>query len=111
MARLIDGKGLFDSAFGRIGTTGDVHCDWCGKTYTGREDNDGESIEIARFGELQVLDCCFGKVEDAVLENIGDIIPWMIKVLEQQQRYVDRNKGELMKLATAIVRIGSCKSA
>lgn len=103
MARIIPGGGLFNTDEGRVATCRNVHCDWCGTTYTDREDETGEgygdSIEIAQFGHLQVLECCFEKVEAAVLANIGDIIPWFLKILDGQQRYIDRHRQTLTKLA------------
>ncbi|MGE5392411.1 MAG: hypothetical protein ACM3NH_01575 [Candidatus Saccharibacteria bacterium] len=106
MARFFEGNGLFDTDNDRVATTGNAHCDWCGKSYSNREDKDGgghgDSIEIGHFGSLQVLECCFGKVEAAVLENLPDIIPWFLRILQGRQRYIDRRKTELQALATLI---------
>lgn len=98
MDRFEDTPGLFGSGAG-IGTSANVSCDWCGAKYEGREREDGEPLEdnvsigLANFGGLEICDCCFEKVEDAVLARMGDIIPWFARSLKAKRASLERFEG------------------
>lgn len=67
MSRFENSPGLFGRGVGSA-TSGNTYCQWCGIEHKNREYKSGEpypdndSIGLADFGDLQVLDCCFEKV-------------------------------------------------
>lgn len=100
MARFETSPNLFGTS--GAGTDGDIDCDWCGKQYTGREDEDGrgvsESISYTRFGRLQVCDCCFEEIENEILHRIDDIIPWLIRIIEARKKYTAQQEAAIARL-------------
>ena len=107
MARFEDSPGLFGLGIGS-GTYGNCICEWCGTEYEDREDEEGEplngneSISLVWFGDKQICDCCFEKVEDAVLLCMDDIIPWFIKILAGKRNEVEVFEDMLKRLKAAI---------
>ncbi len=105
MDRFEDSVGLFGTGIG-TSTFADIRCDWCGRLYGGREDGDGEPnaegevnpLRIARFGELTIVECCFGKVEAAVLTTMPDIVLWYARLLKAQQLTLDEQWKSLESL-------------
>jgi len=75
-------------------TSSEVVCDWCHTTYNkgllNDDDPEGESIRTINFGDLQVAQCCFDKLELAVLQNIGNIIPWIESLAAANQTEANR---------------------
>lgn len=90
--------GLFGRGLG-TSTYGDITCEVCGKSYNEgadeKEDYTGDSIGEARFGDITVCECCFGKVENAVLQHMGDILPWYRRYLEGRKAALELRFGQL----------------
>ena len=57
----------------------DLECGWCGAVYNDGADakNElGEEVLFINFGHLVVAECCFSKLEGAVLGWAPDIVAW-----------------------------------
>lgn len=101
-ARFKDSPGLFGIGCGH-GTYGNVVCEWCGANHNDRENSEGDtlsdvSVLVDNFGDKQILGCCFGDVESAVIRNMGRIIPWYIEILKARQNKLAKQFGELAEL-------------
>ena len=107
MLRFENSPGLFGVGIGGS-TLSDIKCEWCGTVYDGRELEDGEprssseSIGVVYFGSLLVLECCYAKVEAAVLAHIIDIIPWYMRILTSRERRHYQEQEQIVALATAV---------
>lgn len=106
MARFEDTPGLFGIGVGGA-TYGNITCEWCGTDYAGRQDKrsegfSDEAIGNTHFGDLQVCDCCFEKVEAAVLSRMGDIIPWFIRILKARRTELKSKERMLVALRKAL---------
>lgn len=73
----------FKSDFSNF-TSGYEHvCQFCGTVHNeglglnGSEFPEGESVAFFRFGDLQVGECCFKRLESAVLDCAPEIIAWL----------------------------------
>lgn len=112
MDRLIDSIALFGVDMGSS-TQGNTHCDWCGAKETDRELPGGEpkfdsdSIKYDEFGNKQILECCFGDVEDAVLRSMHLILPWYIKLLETRQQTLNERYGNLRQIKKLLEKLPS----
>jgi hypothetical protein len=96
MARFENTTGPFGTEANHC-TYGEIQCGFCRKTYHKDGESD-ESIVIHHFGDLQVLDCCFEKLEQAVLEHMQDILPWYARLLRKRQEVLDKHRGMLREL-------------
>jgi hypothetical protein len=96
MARFEDTPGLFGWGAGG-GTNREIVCDWCKETYPDTGEN-GDSTGYLQFGDLQIAECCFEKVENAVLGEMRQILPWFIRILESK----DKTTKEFKKLTSQI---------
>ena len=107
MVRFEDTNSLFGEGPGSS-TYANVVCGWCGKEYTDREDDEGEvlndndAIGFLDFGDLEILDCCYEKIEQAVLDRIGDIIPWVIRILESKRTELEQKEALVAELRKAL---------
>jgi len=100
MARFEDSPGLFGGGNG-FGTTGKITCGWCGTKYP-EGDSDDEITHFADFGDLKILECCFEKVEKAILAHISDIIPWFIRILRARRRDLLKKESAIHELDAAL---------
>ena len=99
MSRIIDSVNLFGCSVGRT-TQGEVKCDICGKIYnkgadTTEQYEDYDSVGVADFGDLQIVDCCWEKIENAVLDNMNNILIWYDAILEMREK-TTKNKRTLL---------------
>jgi len=100
--RFEDSPGLFGCGIG-TGTVGMVECEWCGAIYNvENEAGDGDVIDatidstgVVWFGGKQICDCCFEKIEQAVLDNMDDILPWYRRIIEVRKKHVNKNDENL----------------
>jgi len=66
-----------------FGSESQIVCGWCGTIHNegiGIEDDDkreGETVNSIRFGSLEVAHCCFGELEQAVLDWSSPIANWL----------------------------------
>lgn len=87
-----------DSAFpfglgSGVSTSGDIKCDLCGKIHNKEyPDGGGEYIREFYFGDICVCECCFERLEKAVLHNIDYIIPWFRRILDEQEKRLNNRK-------------------
>lgn len=79
-------------------TVSEVVCDWCHTTYNkgllNDDDPEGDSIRTVNFGELQIAQCCFDKLERAVFRSMEKIIPW-VETLASQRKIEAENLQDL----------------
>jgi len=103
MARFENSVDLFGKGAG-ASTSAEAVCEWCGTEYSGQENSGGEvfhrtgAIGFTNFGTLQVLDCCYEKVEKAVLSRMDDILPWFIRILESKRQALEQQEELVAKL-------------
>lgn len=103
MARFEESMDLFGRGVGNA-TLGNIACGWCGTEYLDREDEEGnpyasnDAIPFTRFGDLTVCDCCFGRVEEAVVSRINDIIPWFTRILISDSQLLKQREGMITAL-------------
>lgn len=98
MNRIEDTLGLFGAGMG-TSTYGDIQCDVCGKKYNEGEDErgvyNGDSVSEAHFAGMTVCECCFGAIEQGVLQHMGDILPWYRRYLVRQKTLLETRIGQL----------------
>lgn len=101
--RIEDTPELFGRGCG-VSTCGDFKCDWCGIEYNkgadANEDYSGDSVGHTDFAGKQICECCFGSIESAVLQRMGDILPWY-------RRHVERVKKSVEKADSNLRAVGS----
>ena len=85
--RFEDSHGLFGTNSG-FGTTRALTCDFCHQTYPEKAVGD-DGIAVDNFGDRQICPCCFEKVEKAVLENMGRILPWFLRILMSKKKTIE----------------------
>ena len=87
--RFEDTPGLFGTETGG-GTYRNITCEWCGTKYRHREHPDGEPkdndnrINFDQIFDKQVCECCFAKIELAVLRDLPRILPWYKRLLQKR---------------------------
>ena len=106
--RFDDNLGLFGSS-NVSGTNYQVECELCGTVHnTGCDpeepNKEGVYIRTAQFVDLQICDCCFDRVESYFLDNMGDIVLWMIEIIENDPEQLRVHLNDLIKLKQAINR-------
>lgn len=103
MARHEDTIGLF-GVDGGVSTYGNITCGWCKTEYTDRESDDdpdvvsNEPLGWVQFGDLQVVECCYEKVEEAVLSRMGYLVPWFMRILERNRQGLERQENMIASL-------------
>ena len=110
MARFEDTPGLFGNGSG-ASTSAEIHCDLCHTTYNVGKDGDGQegqgdSVCHVFFCGLEICDCCFEKIERAVLMDMGEIIPWYTRILEARAKEIRKSFGQLGSLKQALEKVG-----
>lgn len=91
--RFEDTPDLFGLGIGS-GTVGAIECEWCGNVYNeDNESGDGDvidstidSVGFTNFGNKQICDCCFEKVENAVLARMDDILTWFRRIQDVRKK-------------------------
>jgi len=107
MARFEETIDLFGRDTG-VATPGDIACGWCGKKHLGRQDAEGNPLPSSgdilstKFGDLVVVECCFGRVEEAVLSRMGDIIPWFTRILVSDCQVLKQREGMITALCEVL---------
>lgn len=97
MRRLEDTPDLFGYGMG-VSTCGKQECGWCGHVYNKGCDEEcegGEFVTWTDFGSLEVCECCFGKIEQAVLNRMPDILPWYRRFMDKQTKEIQAMNSEL----------------
>jgi len=105
MARFENSPNLFGWGVGGS-TMAEVICEVCGKVYNegiGIEDDDrnedkGESVLHTEFAGLQVCECCFEKIENAVLSRMPDILKWYRNIIASRKESIQENEALLKGL-------------
>lgn len=99
--RYDDSPDLFGCGVGH-GTSAEIRCDWCGTLYNEGADADnedevpGEDVRFTVFAGKTVCECCFEKIERAVLLRMRDILPWYRKILDAHRADLDTRNQEMM---------------
>lgn len=101
MARFEETMDLFGRGVGN-GTLGNIACDWCGTEYPDRAYPLSDATPFTKFGDLTVVECCFEKVEEAVLSRMGDIVPWFTRILISDRRTLEQREGMIVGLREAL---------
>lgn len=103
--RFEDTPDLFGCGIG-TSTCGDVICEFCGGKYNEGEDErevyDNESVRFTKFAGLQACECCFGRIERAVLNRMHDIVPWYKRWLDRKLADCNHRQGQLDHLKRMI---------
>lgn len=99
MARFKDSPGLFGYGAG-TSTTGGLTCELCHNEYPEQDPSD-EGHAFAWFAGLQVVDCCFERIENAVLNSVSDIIPWYTEILKARRKRLEADEARLAALRQA----------
>lgn len=99
MGRFEDTRNLFGYDSGSA-TSGTVTCGICGTTYNkGADDNeeydDENEIYETTFAGLTVCECCYERIENAVLGRMDDILPWYERILKAQRKKLDEVEASL----------------
>lgn len=88
------------------GTTYEITCGWCGIVHNEgldpEETGEGEDMLYVDFGSLTVVECCFDKVEDAVLAFAEPIVDWLGELSKQRQEETNQ-LSKLAKRGTAAI--------
>ena len=98
--RFDESPGLFGCGLG-YGTSAEIKCDWCGTIYNEGANNDnedeipGEDVTHTTFGGKTICECCFEHVEDAVLNEMGFVLPWFRRIVESKQKQLSRYDAAL----------------
>jgi|GEM_PF-3254922 len=103
--RFIDENfGLFGSGVSG-GSSYEIKCEWCGtihnKDYDGAEDGDGNEnlsgdyVSYLMFGDKEICECCFDKIEAAVMQYMPYILPWYRRILDAQRRRLEKSEENL----------------
>ncbi|MEI6228748.1 MAG: hypothetical protein WCP11_01850 [Candidatus Saccharibacteria bacterium] len=72
---------VFGSGSG-FSTECQITCEWCGRVHNkgmgldDEEETRGVTVRSIRFGGLEIAECCFEKLENAVLARAPDIAKW-----------------------------------
>lgn len=95
MNRYEDTCNLFGVGIGS-GSCGEETCDICGAVHnegcTTEETLSEDSVTWADFGDIHVCECCFGRIEAAVLSRIDDILPWYGRILAAKRAELERRE-------------------
>ena len=88
------GKGIASS------TGCELKCDWCKKIHNkgfdvDRDGIEGDSVSYDCFGELTIAECCYDKVESAVLAHMHNILTWQDKRLKYQAKILNHEQEAL----------------
>lgn len=85
-----------------MGTCGDITCDFCGQTHNFGNDATeryaGDSVAHTEFAGKTVCDCCFERVESAVLSRMSDILPWYRRHVERVKKSAEKADANLKAL-------------
>ena len=109
MARFEDTPNLFGGGAG-VGTYGNFKCDVCNTVWDNREDGNGDilgdhdAIRWTEFAGFQVCGDCFGKIENAVLERVDDLLPWLARILASKSNLIERRILMIKKITKALLR-------
>ena len=109
MTRFFDTPELFGVGMGSA-TYGNVACQLCGTSHTGREDDVGEPLQgttpirLTNFAGITVLECCFGRIEDEVLERMPSIVPWFVGVIRTECAVLEDQSDLISRVREALMR-------
>lgn len=88
MSRFEDSPGLFGESVGN-GTLAAFTCGCCGHPYPELAGDD-DDVHFVEFAGMRIGECCFEVMENAVLAEMHNILPWFIKILQGREK---RNEG------------------
>ena len=99
MSRFEDTKAPFGGSSYHTAREG-FRCGWCGTHYRKSEQSmsDTGPMHLFHFGNLEIAECCFGKLEDAIVQHMEDILPWYARLLRKRQEVLDKHRGMLRQL-------------
>ena len=107
--RFEDTAGLFGCDSG-VSTGYELECELCGRVHNPGADPDenpaseGDSICNTEFAGLQVCDCCFHKIESAVLARMPDILPWFIRIIKSREKQTAKVRALIGQVAEALAK-------
>lgn len=93
---------------GGVCTGYELKCEWCGVVHNPGADADekpmseGDSVSWTGFGGKQVCDCCFHEIENAVLNRMPDILPWLVRIIASREKHSAKMREMLDQVATAL---------
>lgn len=88
-----------------------LNCDWCSTVHNAdfpfNDSRDGdpegeESVCFTHFGGKQICVCCFGKIEQAILVRMSDIIPWFVRIINAKEKQTQSMRDLIAKLESAL---------
>lgn len=99
----------FMTGFGS-GTGYELKCDWCGVIHNEGlepdETDEGDDVHFVEFGSLTVADCCFDKLEAAVLACSPEIIAWLEYRAKRHEKFAESNHEMASRGARALETTG-----
>lgn len=109
MSRYGDSTGLFGAGVGSS-TCGEFTCGLCKTVYNQNccsEEDGGDYVRTERFAGVEVCEECFERIERSVLHRLGDILPWVAKILEEKQSELAKltkwlRKAETLEVGRAV---------
>lgn len=99
MTRFLESFGLFGDNVGS-GTVDPFTCEWCGKHY--KETSGKTAPLVDTFGDKQIGECCFEKIEDAVTKHLPAILVWEIRRLKIQGLNIEKRQELLDSLGKTL---------
>ena len=71
-------------------TESEIVCGLCGKVHNegidvDNGDAEGETVRSVAFGDIEVADCCFDKLEAIVLSGFCDISRWVKNQIDEYE--------------------------
>lgn len=97
MPRFENTPGLFGNEESSA-TILETTCGWCQKTHPYNE----EFTERVMFGDLEIAECCFEKVENAVLKEMPQILAWFIRILKARKLSTEKYEGLISEVKGAL---------
>jgi hypothetical protein len=59
---------------------------------------EGDTVSYTHFAGLQIADCCFGRIEEAVLHRMPQILEWYARILEKRRANLEKSDELLNKV-------------
>lgn len=100
--RFEDTPDLFGYGCG-LATSAEIRCEWCGHLYNegAYEDKEdevpGEDVFHTEFDGKTVCECCFERVENAVLVRMSSILPWYARILQKRRERLEKSEADLRR--------------
>ena len=94
--RFEDTPDLFGRGMG-TSTSQSFTCGWCGTKIKGDESG-YDTVGTTDFGSKEICDQCWEEVENAVLQRMGDILPWYKRILDAKKAGIAKMETKLKEV-------------